>query len=252
MSVLDLKSTTLSMALTNYKDFTEQIGDEDNVLMTILSKIHTDGLSFYRAVARHVLGDPSLYRSIFDAVLTHYLRVIADDKNPYHDQYKQFDRLDVAPFNTFVGGLSCPDVCVGPHSSVDTASSILEVITNALEIKLVIYRHDMTLWLENGPVRYPEYHVKFLSSEQDKMDCHCSSLTPANDGKALIDYLERQQDDTLPVKKIIWWREPGEDGKYHCYNEYNPVSDQTRPSPITANRNRRKLPFQIYPKTQIL
>lgn len=223
------------MALANYQNLVEYAGSGDHVLSEILNKVQTDGFSFYRAVARHILGDPSLHQSIYDAVLTHYLRVIADDRNPYHDRYIHFDGLSIDVVKTFVGGLSCPDLCLGPQSPLYTAESILEVITNALDVKLVLHNPDMKFRLESGPVSYPEYHVKFSSLGQDGNQYRCSALTLSNNGRALINYLEQQQNGALPIRKILWWRNYDETGDYHCFNEYNPVCDQTQISPLATD-----------------
>lgn len=240
------------MATIDYQEVREETGIHKQIPPGVSNEPRSDGFSFYRAVARHILGDPNLYKSIFEAVLTHYLLVIADDRNPYHDQYSKFDKLDVQYTETFVGGLSSPDLCLGPQNSVHTASSILEVITNALDIKLVLHRNDMTLWLQDGPVNFPEYHVKFLLNVHTKNEYCCSVLTPANDGRVLIEYLEQHRNDVLPIGKIIWWREPDETGAYHCYNEYNPVSDQICSLPLIANGRRRERGFPTYRIIQIL
>lgn len=193
----------------------------------LMNRWRTDGLSFYRALARHTLGDPSLYKASLHDVQIHYLRVLADERNPYHAKYLEFDTRDLLLVNTFFGGLSCPDLCLGPRSPARSAACLLEVITNALNIRLTLWTHDMKLWLTDGPVDVPEYNIKFLADQAGRYTYCCCSLTPAEDGRDLINFLEEQRGiSTLQIRRIAWWRNPGENGGYHCFNEYAAVSVQ--------------------------
>lgn len=98
----------------------------------------TDGLSFYRAVARHTMGDPSLYEASLHVVQMHYLRVLADDRNPYHAKY----------LDTFVGGMSNLFNSIGPGMEINDdimAYNIGDVAGVALVMRFLTTTDDRML-----------------------------------------------------------------------------------------------------------
>ena len=102
---------------------------------------------------------PLIMKSVLNAVLIHYLRVKVDMQNPYNAEYGSFDEILFNKTNSFFGGLSCQDLCVCPCTLNDSSKNILKVITNALNIRIVIWEDDMTTSHKEGPVDFPEYHV---------------------------------------------------------------------------------------------
>lgn len=178
-----------------------------------------DERTFYRALARHIIGDPAYHESILHAVLTHYWRVLVDKSNPYHLEYKNFEKIEFGPTTKFFDALSRPThwLCfVGWQSG---SQSILRVITNALNVKIVLWNADQTDSREDGPVIFPEYSVEFVPVKGNKLTEKCIALTPANDGRRLIQFLEdkrsRLEEETdenaLRIRRLVWWRDPVED-----------------------------------------
>lgn len=236
---------------------------------------HRDNLSFYRALSRHTIGDPAHYESILHAVLTHYWRVLVEKNNPYHGQYKDFEQeIFVKNFEhptRFVNALSCPDfwLCVKGWQGKGS-QALLQVVTDALNIKIVLRmggKGDVPYYC-GGPVHFPEYHVKFPYDITYKYTRCCSALTPCNDGRVLIQYLEDERvrlngERGFKIKRLVWWRDPVDDGAssdfdsgsdsgsesdpdlevekfpapnekkaaprgFKCYNEYSAVSIHSR------------------------
>ena len=70
----------------------------------------TDGLSFYRAVATHIIGDPTKHQYIHNAVLAHYLQVFLNNQDPLHHHYLLYNTSNGHTIKTFFGALSCPDL----------------------------------------------------------------------------------------------------------------------------------------------
>lgn len=181
---------------------------------------HGDELSFYKALARHTIGDAEYFESILHAVLTHYWRVVVDKNNPYHAVYKEFEAIEFKPTTTkFFGALSSPDFWLCPSGWQNGSPYILRVVTDALNIKVVLWGIDETMLWEDGPVDFPEYHFKFPDNTRNKRTKSCSALTPANDGRALINFLEDERrrleiepdENALKIRRIVWWRDPVED-----------------------------------------
>lgn len=68
---------------------------------------YRDEFLFYRALARHTIGDPAYHESILHAVQTHYWRVLVDKSNPYHDVYASFEKIEFGPVGRMALDLSC-------------------------------------------------------------------------------------------------------------------------------------------------
>lgn len=178
------------------------------------SQARGGGLSLYRALARHIIGDPTYYKSILHAILTHYWRVLVDKSNPYHLEYKRFEEIEFGSSTKFFNALSCPDSWLS-FGWQNGSSSILRVVTNALDIKLVLWKEGGIFW-EDGPVKLPEYQVEFGHNNGDKRTLCWRALTPANDGKILIKFLEGERsrlenepnENALRIRRLVWWREP--------------------------------------------
>ena len=191
-----------------------------------------DELSFYRALARHTIGDPFYYESILHAVQTHYWRVLADEENPYHAEYKKFEQLEFGSTTKFFGALSCPDFWLCPCGWQIGSPSILRVVTDALNIKIVLWKEDDT-FLEDGPVEFPEYHVKFPRNIRNERTNCCKALTPADDGRNLIQYLEKERrrletepdENALKIRRLVWWRDPVEDSEDDAPSNPDSTSD---------------------------
>ena len=218
-----------------------------------------DGFSFYRALARHIIGDPTYYESVLHGVQTHYWRVLADKTNPYHNIYNPFEEIKFGTETKFFNALSSPDFWLCPRGWQNGSQSIMLVVTNALNIKLVLWKEHGKTYFDDGPVVFPEYHVKFPHDTSDQRTRSCSALTAVNDGRALITFLERERlrlkdeldERALKIRRMAWWLnpewlnhlkayadielvptkwdEPGKDipeppPKYLCYNEYATVS----------------------------
>lgn len=74
-----------------------------------------DGLSFYRAIARMVIGDPRKYESILNAVLEHYLHVFLDRSHDFHADYTLWDATQSFPrTQTIFEALSSLDLVLCP------------------------------------------------------------------------------------------------------------------------------------------
>lgn len=196
---------------------------------------YKDKFLFYSALARHTIGDPAYHESILHAVQTHYWRVLVDKSNPYHDVYALFEEIKFRPNIKFFSALSSPDYWLCPTGWQIDSRSILQVVSNALNIKIVIWRkRRKTLIWEGGPVEFPEYHVEFPD------DTSCIALTPDNDGRALIEFLESERyrleketgENALRIRRLVWWRprDPVEDD-----DSSDPVKDDDSSDPVEDN-----------------
>lgn len=113
----------------------------------------TDRLSFYRAVATHIIGDPTKHQYIHNAVLAHYLQVFLNNQDPLHHHYLLYNTSNGHTIKTFFGALSCPDLvlCNCQHD-FSMSKAVITVISNALQVKLVTSGHDNSFLYEEGPV----------------------------------------------------------------------------------------------------
>lgn len=222
-----------SMARSSRSPHAPAFRDEgEDVGLDMRNLRYGDELSFYRALARHTIGDPTYYESILHAVQTHYWRVLADEENPYHAEYKKFEQLEFWPTTKFFGALSCPDFWLCPCGWQIGSPSILRVVTDALNIKIVLWQEDNT-FLEDGPVEFPEYHVKFPNNIRNERTNCCKALTPADDGRNLIRYLENERrrletepdENALKIRRLVWWRDPVEDPEDDASSDSHSSSD---------------------------
>ena len=128
------------------------------------SLCQTDRLSFYRAIARHVIGDPTKHQYIHDAILSHYLQIFVDNQDPLHDDYMSYSNLKGQTIKSLFGALSCPDlVLCNCQTDTPMSKDVLVMITNALNARIIIKDHDSKLLYEEGPVQYPEYHGMYFN-----------------------------------------------------------------------------------------
>lgn len=202
-----------------------------------------DGLSLYRALSRLTLGDPVHFVPLMNSVLEHFLRSLVDERastdsngrlvfdDIHHERYSYFDAYFPQSTKTFFGALCCPDLVICPCEPHRAASvAVLEVITNALNIRLVVHTDDMQLLFDGGPVQLPLYQVKLEQGQTD--DCHhrVVSLESASSGRSLIEYLCSQGDylaslpapNALKIKQIMWYFDHSDD-QVKDYNGYSSV-----------------------------
>ena len=210
--------------------------------------LEPDALSFYRAIARQVFGDPELYRATLNAVLDHYIRniVAADPGNPLHSPYAAFDAEDAFGLGSFLGALCYPDISLAsPGAQREATGHVLLVICNAFNIQIVLW-YDVNESIQQGSAGCPVYNVK-LDLDEDSQPIF-RSLIQDESGTKLIDYLvkEKNSHKLLDIKEISWWRAPPRDvpaptfelreepgwmifsppkppREYNCYNEHQAV-----------------------------
>ncbi len=188
-----------------------------------------DGLSLYRSISRQLHGDPLKYEFVLNAVLDHFLRVWIQ---PSHDKYGLYCKYREewpcpSRAGTFFGALACPDL--GASQGDVAFVSVLSVITNALNIRLVIWPslpNSGTKPLnEVGPVACPEYHLLQSKAEDRRLGFCYDSLLEDESGQALVALMRRYKGQKiLPVKEIGWYGFGPEGGRPQCYNEYRSVS----------------------------
>ena len=197
-----------------------------------------DGLSFYRAIARQYIGDPTKYTSILNQVLEHYLRAFVDDQHPLHSEYVNLDADFTSP--TFFEALSRPDPVLCPcRGHLSNSGRVLSVITNALNVKVVV-RNERAFAYQKGRLQAPESVVKFRALAPERCEHRCSSLTAADDGRAIIELLERRKQefeqskrenfnqwdrDGLDIKLIAWYSDLWSFDGYRCWSEWQNVSN---------------------------
>lgn len=219
-----------------------------------------DGITLYRALARHHIGDPCKENVILNAVLEHFIRVLLDENHALYQRYLQLNATKCkirALEYTFFALLACPDFGLCPcqrtrslrsdgrddekvHQPFEDSSPILAVIANALNVRIALWDSKGLAIGEYGPVTVPMYHVRFRTDTQGKCLHRCSALVKVDDGAALIDYLiqQRGEKNGLQIKRLSWRgvkvaiRDPSQfysngnmtSTEYHCFNEYRAVS----------------------------
>lgn len=218
-----------------------------------------DGISLYRALARHHIRDPCKEGVILNAVLEHFIRVLLDEKHMLYQCYLELNKTKCkirAQEYTFFGLLACPDLGLCPcqrnrssrsegrnnekvRQPFEDSSPILAVIANALNVRINLWDSKRMPLAEYGPVTVPTYHVKFRADAQGKCMHRCSALLKVDDGAALIDYLIQQRGERngLQIKRLSWKRvksapDPNQpyfkkdeiSSEFDCFNEYRTVS----------------------------
>ena len=219
-----------------------------------------DGITLYRALARHHIGDPCKEEVILNAVLEHFIRVLLDDKHVLHQCYLELNktkcRIRTQEY-TFFGLLACPDFGLCPcqknkslssdgrnnekvHQPFEDSSPILVVIANALNACIALWDSKRLPLGQYGPVTVPMYHVMFRADTRGKCLHRCSALSNADDGAALIDYIVQQRGEKngLQIKRLSWkgvkpakgdsnqsfFKEAETSTEFDCFNEYRTVS----------------------------
>ena len=202
-----------------------------------------DGLSFYRALARQSIGDPREHRHIQNAVLEHYIRTLVQasqavtgNKNALQSLYEAYDGADWGqedPPRSFFERLCLPDFALCQCQDRALSEAVLQVITNALEIRVVVWQGEGISY-QQGPVCSPEYHIMLrVSEEGNGCDHHFDSLIEDHSGKCLTEYLLDQQHKNehmpngLKIKKVMWYLDDSgrsstwylDHSGYACYNE---------------------------------
>lgn len=79
----------------------------------------------------------------------------------------------------------------------------------------MLWKEGGIFW-EEGPVKLPEYQVEFGHNNGDKRTLSWRALTPANDSKIRIKFLEDERsrlenepnENALKIRRLVWWREP--------------------------------------------
>lgn len=120
-----------------------------------------------------------------------------------------------------------------------------------------------TLVWQGGPVEFPEYHVKFPDDTRDTRTPSCIALTPDNDGRALIKFLESERhrleketgESALRIRRLVWWRprDPIEDDDSSDSNSGSDSGSDSRSDsgsdPVLdpgPGSNREKIAYQCY------
>jgi len=219
-----------------------------------------DGITLYRALARHHIGDPCKEEVILNVVLEHFIRVLLDEKHVLHQCYLDLNKSKCkirAQEYTFFGLLACPDFGLCPclrnrsstsdgrnnkkiHQPFEDSSPVLAVIANALNVRIALWDSKRLPVGGYGPVTVPTYHVKFRVDTQGKCLHRCSALVKVDDGAALIYYLiqQRGKKNGLQIKRLSWrglkpatedsnqsyFKEGEISNEFDCFNEYRTVS----------------------------
>ena len=188
----------------------------------------SDGLSLYRALARHLSGDPLKYLDTMNAVLDLYLRIWANPLHPLHEAVRRYT-IAYGSVDLFFNALSCPDAAL----SVDYPH-VLGFIADALNIRLHVYygngadrsprttAYGAAYGRSQTPIRHVHIDRAVLHGPAGTtyQRCHFNSLVVQESGRNLITFLEtsmKEMDDErrdgkrpskyngLQMKQICWW-----------------------------------------------
>ena len=106
--------------------------------------------------------------------------------------------------------LAQPDSYLCACESAVESQAILDVFTNALNIRICLWHKD-SIYCKNGPVTTPDFHLMVLSQLG-----HCQhrfrSLVEDQSGKCLIDYIVAKQMEQLKISnglnidQVMWYR----------------------------------------------
>jgi len=156
-----------------------------------------DRSSFYRALARLTIGVPTKYKSISSCVVERYLGALIDTARSFNSEYKSFDAL-YRPFTntTFFDALICPDLALCPYGKNRPQSRrVLLIIAPALNFGTVIRKDHGTFAYQKRHAEAPECNFRFSVLGHGKCEHRYSSLTVANDGRALVGLLQKRKQE---------------------------------------------------------
>ena len=162
---------------------------------------------------------PKLHESIVVPAVNHSLRIYIDKDHPLHQGPWWISQFPTR--STSFNSSCCPDRVLCPCSPPNIASAVLEVITNAFNVRVVLW-HDSIILHQDGLVICSEYHVN-LQNQLETCQHLFNSLLPEYSGKSLIEHsskeksrststwLETKRDDMVEKTESrddwwLWWR----------------------------------------------
>ena len=200
----------------------------------------SDNLSFYRALSRQIIGDPKEYTHILNAVLEHYIRILnlaysrgegelGDRKrNSLEKLYWSYEESGrFREQHPFFQMLASPDRYLCACAPAADSQAVLDVITNALNIRATVWSKD-SMYYSSSPITSPEYHFR-ASSQHGRCHHHFESLIEDHTGKCLIEYMlvkqveQQKLAEGLQIKRVMWY-DTSSGQKPRCYNENRTVS----------------------------
>lgn len=213
-----------------------------------------DGCSFYRSLARQMLGNSNHFWIVQDAVLDHYIRVFIDQGSGsgLHARYLTYDNNFPSRYGPFFPALASPDPAIA-RPPKEFEGDVLSVICNTFNVRIVVWGNNEILLRHKGSVSCPEYNMKQVPDGTGKTGFRFDTLVPDESGSSLVDHLLRVKSTETPleIREITWWRDPynarwtdnrvlnalneqdrrawvpappEQPREYKCYNEHIPVS----------------------------